>query len=83
MAIDTNDHSEKGYLMRLPVATVKGLLGSLLQFEQTNALTEFEEHQKQLYMEVLQQQGESTDVNIDGTPYFPYIRNIPGSHLMD
>ena len=83
MNLDIKDHSEKAYLKRLPVAMVKGLLGSLLQFEQTEKLTEFEKQRKQLYIEVLQELGESADLNIEGSPYFPYVRKNQGFFLID
>ena len=68
------DHSVKGYLKRLGGAFVRGQLGSLLQFEKNHKLTKCEEEQKQLYIEVLEELGESTQLDLEHTPYFPYIR---------
>ena len=68
------DHSVKGYLKRLGVDFVRGQLGSLLQFEKTHELTEYDKYHKQLYIEILQEAGESSDLDLDNTHYYPYIR---------
>lgn len=71
---ESRDHSIKSYLRRLGVDFVRGQLGSLLQFEKENKLTEHEQYLKQIYMEILEEVGESTDLDLDNTHYYPYIR---------
>lgn len=71
---ESRDHSIKSYLRRLGVDFVRGQLGSLLQFEKENKLTKHEQYLKQLYIEILQEAGESTDLDLDNTHYYPYIR---------
>ena len=71
---EKTDHSIKSYLKRLGVDFVRGQLGSLLQFEKETKLTDHEQYLKQLYIEILQEAGESTDLDLDNTHYYPYIR---------
>lgn len=71
---EKTDHSIKSYLKRLGVDFVRGQLGGLLQFEKTHELTDYDKYHKQLYIEILQEAGESTDLDLDNTHYYPYIR---------
>ena len=71
---EKTDHSIKSYLKRLGVDFVRGQLGGLLQFEKTHELTDYDKYHKQLYIEILQEAGESTDLDLDNTHYYPYNR---------
>lgn len=62
-----DNHSLKGYLMRQHIGAVKSELARILLMEEKNELRDYDLAYKNTLIEVLQQRGESTDIDISST----------------
>ena len=64
-----DDHSLKGYLQRQATEFLRGELGRLLLRETKEALSDYDLSCKAMLTEILQQRGESTDIDLSTVIY--------------